>query len=807
MSLSTCVAGLLAEGRLAKGQAEEAERIYTRRFHALKGQMGMMAAAQAASEQTLAALRAQVTRRRYVAGLAVAKRQELASELGRWGGGAAGGPIDPRAGPALLAGDDRAPYANVDGRMRAVRARAHGMIDGILARHSANLLGRVRDRAGLDDLVRELFSPGSTGNTAAREMADAWSQAAEMLRLRFNAAGGDIGKLENWGLPQFHDPELVRAAGYEAWRAEILPRLDRAKMIDETTGAPFADEDLETALEDVFQTVRSDGWSQREAGGVGQGALANRRGEGRFLVFRSADDWMAYADRFGAASPFDAMMGHIDGMARDVALLEVLGPNPDATLRWVKDTIAKQAATGMEPGNEGMQAAFRAGKKIDRLYTELTGAGHRPENRKLALTFSAVRSLQTAAKLGGALLSAVTDLGYGMTTRKLNGMPAAKMLPGYIKLFRPGSIEDQRLAVRLGLIADEWSNRTAAQGRYMGEELTGEVSRRLAEGVLRASGLMRWTQAGRWAHGMQVLGAITEERGKAFAELDPGFAGMFERHGIGAAEWDAIRATPLEEDRGVGWIKPANVADQALGDRLLAMLAREANFAVPTADLETRALINSVAPRGTWHGEVIKSAFLFKSFGISVLLQHGRRTMALTGANRLRYAAGLVISTTTMGALALILKDLAAGRDPREADNAGFWGQALIQGGGFGIFGDFLKSSQSRAGGGLAGALAGPVIGDIAALAAIPGASNPEGAALKFLRSQIPGGTLWYARTAFDRAIADQVQEEIDPHYRQSWRRMERWAEEQGTQYWWAPGETMPARAPDLSNITGGQEP
>lgn len=809
MSITVCVEGLIAEGKIPKGQAAEADRLYRRHLDGLQRDMPMMAAASLASERTIAGLKAQLNRKKHLAALAVTSRQRIEGDIASYNGGKGGGPagggatIDPAAGPALLAPDDKAPYSSVDGRMRAVRGRAHGVMNGILAKHSSNLMGRVRNPAQLADLVRELFKPGSTGKPAAREMADAWTQTAEMLRQRFNAAGGDIGKLDDWGLPQYHDPNLVRRAGYDAWRGAIADRLDRARILDVETGRPLNDVDFEAALQETFNRIRSDGWSNRDPGIQGQSILANRRSESRFLIFKGADDWMAYQSQFGAATAFDAMMGHIDGMSKDIAMLEILGPNPSATVGWLKDTITKSAAVDPAPNSKAPDRANGASNKIDRLVAEITGSSQRPENRRLALGFSTLRSFQTATKLGGAFLSAVTDLGFGATTRAFNGLPVRKMMGDYVKLFKPGSIEDQKLAVRLGLIADEWSSRTAAQGRFLGEELTGEVSRRLAEGVLRVSGLARWTQAGRWAHGMQLMGAVTDARGKAFNRLDDGFARMLQRYGIGAAEWDKIRATPLERDRGVDWIFPSKVEDQELGDRLLEMAAREADMAVPTPDVSTRAIINSVAPRGTWHGELIKSAFLFKSFGISLLLQHGARTMELAGAQRLKYAGGLVIGTTAMGALALWLKDIAAGRDPRAVDNLGFWGQAVAQGGGFGIFGDFVKSAESRAGGGIAGTLAGPLVSDAEGIANIYRNKNHAGAAFKFARGQIPGGTLWYLRTAFDRAVADQIQEEVDPSYRQSWNRVGKWADEQGTDYWWAPGDSTPERAPELSNVAG----
>lgn len=808
MSVGVCIPDLIEQGKIPQGKGREALRRYEELLNVYDHEMGSAAAEALATDQVLKALAGEALLKKRRTLLQVKAQQAAWKAMDSFNGGrAADTPIDPRAAVALLDRDGRASYSNVEGRRQAIRGRAHAMMDQILSDHSRNLIGQVRNRAQLGDIVRELFGQDS-GNLAAKEMADAWSRTAEMLRQRFNAAGGDIGRLENWGLPQSHDSRAVRRAGYPAWRAAIIDKLDRSKMIDRDTGLPFTGEKLETVLEDVFATIRSDGWNKREAGAAGRGTMASRHSDSRFLMFRSADDWMAYQEAFGSGTAFDAMMGHIDALSREIATMEVLGPNPNATVQWLKDSVTKSAETDIAANSKAGDRATGGVKQIDRLWDEITGASQRPEHRGLALGFSALRSWQTSAKLGSALLSAVTDMAFQFSTRRYNGLSQASMIRDYAKLFRPGSREDQKLAVRLGLIAEEWSQRSSAQGRYLNEELTGEVSRRLAEGVLRVSGLSRWTQAGRWAFGMEFMGHITDQAGKGFDQLDVPFQRSLQRNGIDAAGWDKIRATPLETDRGVEWLKPANVADRDLGDRLLEMILQETDFAVPVADLRTRAMINSVAPRGTLIGEVVRSGLLFKSFGISMLIKQSQRIMENSAGNAGRYAAGLVIGTTLMGSLALQLKAIASGKDPRPMDDPAFWGAAVLQGGGFGIFGDFLTSAENRFGGGVGQTLAGPIAQDVDAALKIATSKKPAWSAARLARQNLPGGSLWYAKLGFDRLVTDQIQEEIDPDYRAAWRRMERRAREDGTRYYWGPGDDLSeARAPDLVAAFGDSAP
>jgi hypothetical protein len=832
MSLDRCLPDLERKGELDVGRSKEARELYEELRRYYERAHDPETAAALASQKTVERLEAAAAHKKRNLIREMTRKQDALVKMRRFNGGdpAGIGPIDPRAGEALLGFDERAGHNDsVQARSTTIKGRAHAMIEEILYRHHANLIGNVRNRAELEDVVRELFKPGSTGNDNARELADAWSRAAEYLRGRYNEAGGQIGKLDHWGLPQSHSSKLVRAAGYQAWRDFITPLLDRGRMIDNMTGEPFTDASLEIALRDVFETIRTDGWSKIEPGTASGKMLANQKAEHRFLHFADGDAWLAYHNRFGGGNPFDAMMGHIEAMSRDTALMEILGPNPAAFMTWLKDTIQKSAELDVSPGSKALERARAGLPKIQRLYDEITGALRRPENEKLALRFSTVRSLQSATKLGSATLSAVpTDPAFGAITRRYNGLPAWKMVGGYAKMLNPLSAEDRKLAVRAGLIAEEWAHMTAAQHRVFAEEMGNEVSKRLAAGVLRASGLAAYTQAGRWAFGMEFLGHLTNLVGKSFDELDPRLARAMQRHGISPGDWDVIRNSPIEEHRGAGWLLPQNVEDQRAGgaaDKLLQMIQTETDYAVPVPDVRTRALMNSVAPRGTWIGEIGRSAFLFKSFGISVLMMHGRRMLLQTPINRARYAAAFFIMTTLGGAIALELKELAKGKDLRDpraegekakkqgvpawAGHAQFWGAATAQGGGWGIYGDFLGSSQNRFGGGFASTLAGPMVqsaqnfGDATVgegFRAVTGKPTHPGAdVVKLLKQETPGSSLWYTRLAFERLVADQLQEEIDPNHKKTWRAMSRRAKEKGQEFWWEPGETSPRRAPELA--------
>ena len=812
MSLGACIPGLIEDGTITQERGRRILKLYEELLAGYRRDMGGAAAEAAATEKTLEQLtREQALKKRRV-GLAAATQRRMADDMASFRGGKEGGPIPARAAVSVLVHDDKAPYLSFEYLWKAVRGQAHALMDQVLVRHHGDVIGRVRDREGFERIVDELHG-AKTGDLNAAEAADAARQAMEMLRLRANAAGADIGRLEDHGLPHSHDSEKVEAAGFADWRDVIAPLLDRGRLIDRATGQPFTDDALEPFLREVWETIRTDGWNKREPGSMGRPALANRLGEHRVLHFRDGAAWRAYNDRFGVGGAYDALMNHVDRMSRDIALMETLGPNPAAGLKWLQDSAEKAAR--VEGGAGERKAATKAGKQLQSIYDEAIGKNRDPYNRTVALAFSNLRAWQVSTKLGSAVLSTTSDAATIQLTKGFNGLPQSGTLRDYLRFLKPGNAEDQAHAIRSGLIAEEFAQRGSTSGRFLGEELQGEFAHRVAETTLKLSGLNAITQAGRWTFGRETISAMTLYRGLDYDGLNAGFRRMLDRYGIDAAKWDAIRATPITEERGAPWLNPTSIADQRLRDIVLGMIQAETDIAVPVGGLELNASVHSALRAGTIVGELGRTAFQFKAFPVFVTMRHAQRMMAVAGwKGRAGYVAALLGLTTIAGAAALQMKEIAKGKNPRPMDDGAFWLAAMAQGGGAGIYGDFLKGSQSRFGTSFTDVLKGPAwqtADTINALTldALWDAADEDGGKVhygrrvtKALRSEIPFGSLWFARAALERTLIDQLQQQIDPGYRRSWRMMERRAREQGNDYYWRPGELAPS-APDPGNAFG----
>lgn len=799
------------------------------RFLRKYGIASQTAAAANAKQELLDRLKAETAHKRRAAALTIATTRELIGNL-RAHRNASGKADVAEAALFTLEHNGEAKFSSVEGRRGEVLGMAHAMMGSLLERfRRSKLLGdaKRKNRAQLPNVVRELFGE-DTGDAAAKAYAETWTKTSEWLRQRFNAAGGAIGHLEQWGLPQRHDPVALRRRGLDAWRADIKKRLDVGRMQHPLTKTPIGAEELDDVLEDVWTSIVSDGWDEKlpQRRPDGKGALANQRAEHRFLVFKTADEWLGYQKDYGGGSdPFAAMMDHVSMMARDVAALEVLGPNPQATVEWLKQVVTKEGklkAAGKPAQFAG--AADRAGdrvrryhNRIDAVYGSMRGWLGTPVNGRIAAIAGGVRNLITAGVLGSAAIASISDIGTSIITRRFAGV-GGSVVRDYVRALTPAGRRD---AVSAGLILDSAMHVFRQQARYVGTLDGSGITSYLADRVLTLSGLTPFTQAGKHAFGLGFFHEAANQAGKGFDQLDPLFRQKFEQYGIDAADWDKIRSAEIHRgESGLTLLRPAEVAgvEPRLAGKWLGMVQRETEYAVPTGGHRSRTLLLDQNQPGTIPGEVLRSFSQFKSFGAVFAMLHGARTHQLMMQNgkgmAMAYAGSVLLSAAFFGAIAMQLKSVAQGRDPQDMTKEAFWAGALLQGGGLGIYGDFFFADVNRYGGGLIETAAGATVsrlndfrnltlGNMIELAR--GQDTKFGRELvQAARGNVPGGNIWYLRLAWERGVLDQLQWMMDPNAKKSFASREQyWEKGTGQGFWWRPGELTPTRMPDFGAALG----
>lgn len=815
MGFRDCVEAAVKAGKISRDQAED---LYSRQGDAtehflLDAQHSPESAARLGVELGLERAKQRVRLQKYQTALQAIKNAQNARVVLDYDAGAT------RGVRTILARDSRgrATWNNVENQAKNILGQAHATMATGLSQLRSRWLGFTRDTVMLHNAVRELFGQG-TGDARAATFAKSWAKAAEDLRQRFNRAGGAIPRRADWGLPQTHDSVLVGRASEAEWVDFTLARLDPEKMVDVTTGQPFTLPALRATLQQVYQTIKSNGVVDMTPGAAGGTKLANRRQEARFLVFKDPDSWLQYQQRFGHSNVYATMMEHLQAMSREVALLETLGPNPAQGFRYLQDLAHKA---------EDRPLARQANEAIFRL---VNGTGDANRSPFVANLFGGIRNWNVAGKLGAAALSAISDLGFIAQTARWNGMSITRTFGRYLSQLNPANEADRILATRIGITALSWSEAYSNVGRF--SEIAGagggavgkfaDAGATFSEAVLRASGLNAMTDAGRRAFALEFGANLAEAFGKELDQVE-GFFGDGLRARLTPEDWAALRTTKTVDHKGARFFVIDELMAredlplsrrQALASKVQQYLNTELLYAVPEPDALARVITTAGGQaRGTIAGEVSRSLLQFKSFPIAVLSLHAQRAIAagqMKGTwTGIKYAAQGIIATTALGYVALQAKQIARGKDPRDIDDPKTWAAAFTQGGGLGIYGDFLFADQNRFGQGPVTTMLGPTAGliDDATRLTLGNAQqllrgeDTEFAAevVGFGSRYMPGGNLWYTRLLLEREVFDQLALAADPvGTRRRFQRQQKRAREEASGYWWRPGQQAPDRAPEI---------
>ncbi len=686
-----------------------------------------------------------------------------------------------------------------------------GRGDGPLDRAIAQELWEIGRREG---------RPGIAGSPEAKRIAEIVAKWTEEARQRQNRAGAFIRRMPGYITRQSHDITRLRADGFEAWRDFILPRLDAER----TFGGAEIDRFLKAAYDGLVtgEHMKVDPKAPL-IGFKGPGNLAKRLSQPRVLHFASADDWFDYNLRFGHRSLVESVVSNLTHAARNIAVMEKWGSNPRAMFDRVLSDL-RQRHRDNPKAVDALHDPF-----LDFQFKEVDGTTRVPAAGRLtwARVGHTARATQTMAKLGGATISSVTDIPILAAEMRHQG---DGLLDGYkVALENIGAgrrAGEQREIADLigagieGLVGDIAARFSAT------DQIPGTMSK-LVQRFMKLNLLSWWTDAHKTGAGLIMARRLAQLRNTGWDGLKPERRRVLSQHGIEAAEWDvlrthAVRATP----EGGEFMMPdlvRDIPDEALAplingqpsrrnlarmrDRLEAKLqgfyADRIDTAVLTPGARERAIANRGTQSGSAEGEALRYFFQFKQFPITVVTRAWGSLVGESGFWKtlgavMRGRGGLLGTThmiaamTVLGYAAMAAKDVSKGRTPRDPRDARTWAAAFVQGGGAGIYGDFLFGEYNRFGGGLAATFGGPTIGTVEDLARVfarfRSGEDATSELFHVTKNNTPFLNLFYTRAALDYLVFYQLQEMLNPGYLA---RMERRIRDQNSQRFLIP----PSRA------------
>lgn len=697
-------------------------------------------------------------------------------------------------------------------------------------------LGVFVDQNLVRNIVQERFGK-SSGDTLAKQISDKMGDVFENMRDRFNRNGGDIGKLDDWGIPQSHNAEKLAVAGKQQWVNDATQTIDRNKYVNED-GSLYTDAQLKELLEYSFDSIVSDGANKTEVGKSshqGTSKVTNKHSESRVLHFKDADAWMEYQSKYGGAQFVDLIEAHIATMARDIALVESLGSNPRMAMKVLMDAAKKKDwEKGLLKSDTDTSL-----KRSQIMFDELVG-GNTPQSQVLANLGLAYRSMNVASMLGGTTITSFTDQAMIARTASMHGISYWKTFGELVTQLNPKNRADRDLARSLGLATEEMLgsiNRWADDGLtsvHGKSEKYARVSNSIAAQVMRISGLNALTAASKTGFSKILMSKYGEmTRTKAWKDLDAHDKEIMEGTGINERAWEVMRlADPVVDRKGnqlmsarsiyaipdsklTSFGDPKKVRDE-VATQFQTHILDEQGMAVIEAGLRERTWLLGNTKRGSVVGEFWRSITQFKSFPTSFLMRHGSRTFAQDGVKgKAAYGMSIFFMTTILGALVVQLKELANGNDPQtmwDSDDPQkamkFFGRSVVQGGGLSVLGDIVVAGTDPTGRGIGDFMTGPIGKDVESLAGATVGNamqwykgkdtNAANEAFKLVKGKVPAQNLWYTKAAVNKMFFDEIQDSIAPGYREKLlRKAER---EQGRTQWWGD-DIDDVQAPDFDKV------
>ncbi|HUO22691.1 MAG TPA: hypothetical protein VMU59_09275 [Caulobacteraceae bacterium] len=700
------------------------------------------------------------------------------------------------------------------------------------ALHAARVFAKALDDAREMQNAQGAWTPKAEGyiarqsHDAAKVAGGLWRELAEVGR-EAKAKGLDV----DWAAARLR----AEARAFGAWRDFILPKLD-PKTFDglEHEDVPFTrweddaqeqrqlgrQRDLEAARALAARGVLKDPTDLRElmlhrvwmdivtgrhaelsgADDLGDfrpsASLARSVSKARVLHFADPDAWVDYNAKYGRGTLFSAVMSQLERGARNAALMKAWGPAPEAAFEAEKTRLANEArAIGDAKSVKALD-----GSMVRARFEALNGRADTPDNMRLASTMRTIRGLEALTKLGSIVLSKATDLPMTGHTMARAG---AGFLRGYGAFFggvlRLGSEDAKRAADALDVGARSFASHLTAP--YLASDgLPGWTSwaTRL---MYRINGFEWFNEGVRKGAAETYSRFLGQEAEHGWDALQQGTRETMERFGIGPADWEAARhgLEPAPDGRTYFTLdhldqrssSPQGASARINGDlklKFATMIHNVIDDTVSEPRARERAGINRGTRAGTVWGEIARSFMQFKGFVNAIVGRHLiPAANGYAGYKPVALMAHFIIGSALAGWVSMNAKLIARGEVPKGliggdlGDTAKIWGAAMAQGGGLGLYGDFLFGEQARNGASFDwGSLGGPMISDSEQVAKLvmqvvhggavstrTGRSQIPGELLHLGSQNIPLVNLWYTRLALDYLVLWRLQEAASPGFLQ----------------------------------------
>lgn len=729
-----------------------------------------------------------------------------------------GGKIDPVKGVrAMLVGIQE--FSNITRDSIGSRQKTIEDVEANKLFHAINNISKNSwkdfDSGKIDLEIKQEMLGVNTGIKEAREIAKVLKLYQEEWRVRLNDLGANIQKLDDWITRTVHNPEKMSNASKKsklveenrnAWVEYIRERLDIKRTFPGVTDGVKVNQ----ILSDIYDSLISG--DHLKHGGTnsiyGTKNVANRLNASRVLHFKDAVARHEYDIMFGEPSLKESVLSVLANTARNVPLIEFLGVNPQVGLEKLLSLLRKRYKN---TNPQFIRDLNFTNFKSD--FAELDGSVNLVGGQTLAKVGMTIRGLQRIGKLGFSPISSFSDLAQYMGTTNFQGRGLfTGIYEAMNALFKK---QDKAAMEVLGITSNSVIASNA--NRFSYSDSFGKFAK-AENSFFKWIGLNGWVSS--LKSGMTVglarhYGMLADT---AFGSLNVRERNLLKLYGIDEGKWNLLRSIKtldVENRRYLTAEGASELSDEAikkyvgktLSERQIKnfkrdlettwrnVLVDQAMHASPEPDAAIRAITNQGLEKGTYAGEGLRFMMQFKSFAITMWKKIIGRELKSYGPDDSKYSTiagitNILILNSLMGYVAMSTKDMLRGRSPRDPAKGSTIIEAISQGGGLGIYGDFIVGQiQNEYGNNVFETILGPTASDAKKIIDI--VFNPKEPAkmgkklLELVEGNAPIINMWYTRAAYDYLIGYQIKEFLDPGFFERMRA--RHEEKRGQTYFFKP--------------------
>jgi hypothetical protein len=612
---------------------------------------------------------------------------------------------------------------------------------------------------------------------AAMRLAEIMRAPADYYRVRLNNNGSNIGKAEDYIAHTEHDRHKMRnfywyfkspQKAFNMWANDELPLWSEKTFDGVVPGAGETETDakrmfaysvykaLLTGVHKSYNAMFGMGPSDFiPAAFEGTRNYARRLSQSRVIMYKDDDAWFKHFENYASSKNIaEATFRNILQSSRALYLMQKLGTNPEGNLNWI---IKKLQEKYRDADLKDLDSFSNNVPMIKKMLNQLTGVANLPDTERrwqVARWMSAARMWETTTMLGGVGVThgVSAPITTGPTELTHHGFNRFSGMANLARELAMGTVGEERkdaMAV-LGAFADGWNSELISRWNP-DDPIPGAMSV-LTSAFLKATGIhfiMNMNMAG---HEFVVAHRLAQNLGKNYEDMIKEHKPLPE-YQLKKDDWQLLQKYEheLTDNSGVKYLLPDlpdRISDDDirdllisrkvgnhnsapdffdkkikeyrwdLSDKLGAYYNDVARYSVVQPDVETKARVLGDTKRGSAGGEALRFFMQFKMWPVAAYYQTMARTFYYNSTKLGKFSAfGMLIGMSAIsGYMRMFVNDELHGREPRDPTDIKTILAAVWQGGGLGIYGDFLFGETSRFGSGILSTAAGPVLSDIAKL-------------------------------------------------------------------------------------------